>query len=319
MIYIDTNNPTIILAKETHYKFLRYILKKKLNGKFFKEEEPLAGMNQVNKVYGIDACISRYLNNEENLRKVLIGRPEELDEIKQKFTRVKQIKSIKKLLNYDSFINFREKSTYKKYNAYSLAENLDIPTCVYCNRMYTKTVISETGGRITRPTFDHWFPKGQFPLLSLSFYNLIPSCTICNSGVKGAIPFNLSTHFHPYYVNSDETFGYTFSFKHTDYDKFQFKIVTDDSSDFSKKSVEAFKLEEIYRTHEDEIIDLRKIKDVYTENYLKILESQILGVPLDRKEVYRLAFGVHYQEAKFDRRPLSKMKKDILIELGIIK
>ncbi|WCM41907.1 hypothetical protein MG290_13335 [Flavobacterium sp. CBA20B-1] len=43
------------------------------------------------------------------------------------------------------------------------------------------------------------------------------------------------------------------------------------------------------------------------------------GVTLDRDEVYRLAFGVHFQEAKFDRRPLSKMKKDILIELGIIK
>lgn len=43
------------------------------------------------------------------------------------------------------------------------------------------------------------------------------------------------------------------------------------------------------------------------------------GVNLSREEVYRLAFGVHYDEAMFDRRPLSKLMKDILTELGIIK
>ena len=39
---------------------------------------------------------------------------------------------------------------------------------------------------------------------------------------------------------------------------------------------------------------------------------------LDKEEIYRLAFGVHYEDALHDRRPLSKMKKDILIELGIM-
>lgn len=51
--------------------------------------------------------------------------------------------------------------------------------------MYTKTVFDEEGEKITRPTFDHWFAKDDHPLLALSFYNLIPSCNICNSSVKG--------------------------------------------------------------------------------------------------------------------------------------
>ena len=46
-----------------------------------------------------------------------------------------------------------------------------------------------------RPQFDHWFPKKKYPLLAISFYNLIPCCTYCNSSVKGDIEFanNLRT------------------------------------------------------------------------------------------------------------------------------
>lgn len=318
MQYIDVNNPKVVSAKDIHYNFLRYIIKKKINGSHFTETPPIPNMNRINQVSGIKSSIRNFLNNEDNLKKVLIGKPNELNLIKSKFTTTGLKKSIKKLLNYDSWIDYSNNSTYRYYNAYHLAKNLDIPTCVYCNRIYTKTVISASGKKITRPTFDHWFPKSKYPLLSLSFYNLIPSCSVCNSSVKGSIPFDLTTHFHPYYINPNEDFNYTFSYEYVDYNKYRFKIKTVKNDTFSKRSINAFELEEIYKTHIDEIEDLKKIKEAYSENYLNILESNILGMSLDRDEVYRLAFGVHYQEANFDKRPLSKMKKDILTELGII-
>lgn len=315
---IDINLPNIVNARDTHYKFLRYIIKKKINGKFFKETPPIPNMNKISQVSGLKSSVVKFLNDENNLRTVLIGTPEELDLIKSKFTSVGLKKSIKKLINYEGFINTDNDGTFRYFNAYHLAERLDIPTCVYCNRIYTKTVINSSGKKITRPTFDHWFPKSQYPILALSFYNLIPSCSICNSGVKGALPFSLSTHFHPYYENPFESFKYTFSYDHKDYSKFVFKILFDNDDIFTKKSIASFELEEIYKAHEDEIEDLIKIRDSYSESYLDMLESNILGISLDREEIYRLAFGVHFQEAMHDRRPLSKMKKDILIELGII-
>lgn len=319
MHYIDTELINIKEARDNHYLFMRYIIKKKLNGNTFSELPPISNMNKINKVSGVKSKIFTFLNDEDNLRKVLIGTPDELDTIKEKFTTPGLKKSLKTLLNYDSWIKKDEKSTYKHYNAYHLAKKLDIPTCVYCNRIYTKTVINESGKKVTRPTFDHWFPKVKYPLLALSFYNLIPSCSVCNSGVKGSLPFELSTHFHPYYKNPKNELKYTFSYNHKDYDKFSFKIKTDSGDDFSERSIKAFELENIFKAHEDEIEDLCRIKDAYSEDYIEMLESKILkGVTLDRDEVYRLAFGVHFQEAKFDRRPLSKMKKDILIELGII-
>lgn len=323
MQYIDTNLPKIIEARDIHYLFMRYIIKKKLNGSSFSESPPLSDMNQINKVGKISLLsqdVIDYLNDDDNLKKVLIGNPEELDNIKAIFSSQTQVGTIKKIINYESWIDIKEDSTYQKYNAYNLAEKLDIPTCIYCNRIYTKTVINSLGKKVIRPTFDHWYQKSIYPLLALSFYNLIPSCNVCNSGVKGSTPFLLSTHFHPYYKYPKKELKYTFSYDHEDYSKFTFKIVTNKGDVFSRNSVDAFELESIFKAHEDEIEDLRRIKDAYSEDYIKMLESNTLkGITLDRDEVYRLAFGVHFQEAKFDRRPMSKMKKDILIELGIIK
>ena len=69
---------------------------------------------------------------------------------------------------------------------------------------------------------------------------------------------------------------------------------------------------------------LRGVRRVPTEQMVEILndfeEFGITDIEGNRaSEIYRLAFGTHIDETKFDRRPLSKMKKDILEELGIIK
>ena len=316
MHYIDIEQDKIKVARELHYKYMRYVIKKKLNGKNFKEPKPTPEIKTIQIVNGIHSEVKRFLNAEKNLKKVLIGTPEELDTIKSKFTTKKQIESIKNLFDYDMWIDYNPKSTYYFYNAYHLATNLKIPTCPYCNRIYTKTVIAPL--KITRPTFDHWFTKSKHPLLALSFSNLIPSCNICNSGAKGSAPFELNTHFHPYHKSADPNLllSYNFSFEHTDYSTFKFKIINNNA--FSENSTKAFKLEEIYKMHEDEILDLRKIRDVYSIEYLEMVKKKILLNNISDEEIYRLAFGTHIEEELFDRRPLSKMKKDILTELNII-
>jgi hypothetical protein len=77
-------------------------------------------------------------------------------------------------------------------------------------------------------------------------------------------------------------------------------------------------LKEIYETHEDEIKDLSRVKSIYCDTYLQKLDS-LLGVTVSYKEIYRLALGTYIDEAFFDKRPLSKMKRDILKELNVIK
>lgn len=201
------------------------------------------------------------------------------------------------------------------YSAYDLAEMLDIQTCTYCNRIYTKTV--KNPAKITRPEFDHWFPKESYPLLSLSFYNLIPSCHVCNSSVKGSTRMRLNEFIHPYV---DENINLSFSYDLDKYDKYVFKIKRIEGSR-EDNTIKAFKLEELYKTHEDEISDMVKIKKLYSIQYLLKLKRMLRTVDqnISLEELYRLAFGTYINELDFHKRPLSKMKKDILKELNIIK
>lgn len=96
-------------------------------------------------------------------------------------------------------------------NNYRLAEDLNIHSCSYCNREYTITYRPDGHkGKAMVPQFDHWFPKKEYPLLALSFYNLIPSCATCN-GIKSSIEMNLDDHMHPY-IDSDISSSYSFDF-----------------------------------------------------------------------------------------------------------
>ena len=62
------------------------------------------------------------------------------------------------------------------------------------------------------------------------------------------------------------------------------------------------------------------LRKLYSIDYLLKLKSLLKSVDsnVSIEEIYRLAFGTHYNESNFSKRPLSKMKRDILEELGMI-
>lgn len=323
MILIDITKTNIIEAREHHIKCLTPKILKSVSDSNNLEIKSFLTEEKIKCILG-GSPKKTYQLNLLFLRKTIdnfrfkdweayndinkINQPEEKRRLRNIFSDV--YTEIRKIFNYKNFTTKKK----KEYDAYDLAKNLDIPTCPYCNRTYTKTVITKNREKIIRPEFDHWFPKNQYPLLALSFYNLIPSCHICNSNVKGETEFKLDSHFHPY--NSVSNLKARFSYNYKSYDDYKIKINTEDK--FSRNSVEAFQLENIYQAHEDEVKDLIKIRQAYSDKYIEILNDSLKGVNLSKEEVYRLAFGVHYEDDKFDRRPLSKLKKDILIELGII-
>jgi hypothetical protein len=317
MFYIDQTTSSFAYAKQEHYNNVSYIIKKKLLGKIYHEPHPKGIRKRINQIYRINSSVADFLNNEENLKAVIVGQPEILNQIKNKFTRPKEIKSIKSLFRYDAFIDTRLDSTFSFYNAYHLAENLNLNTCVYCNRLYTNTIITDTRDFISRPTFDHWFPISTFPLLGLSFYNLIPSCNVCNCTVKGATPYEIEDIFHPYLKHSDLNQILDFKFSYDLEDHLRAKIKLNSSNDFTKRSIEVMKLNEMYSIHADEVRDLIYIKRAYSEGYLNSLRK-LLQIPISKEEMYRLAFGVNVEDNKLNLKPFSKLKKDILFELGMI-
>ncbi|CAL2087248.1 hypothetical protein [Tenacibaculum sp. 190524A05c] len=223
-----------------------------------------------------------------------------------------------KLLKVFSYSTFIKKE--KKYNAYILSSKLDKNTCTYCNRNYTNTVVSENGEKIIRPQFDHWYPKKKLSLLALSFYNLIPSCSTCNTSIKGDQIFKIGVYIHPYLDkinNKDFKFSYRYSSKTKS--GFAIKLLYPNNDHVVRRTMRSYKIEEVYNAHTEELKELLKIKQAYSERYLSILSSNTYnGLNISQEELYRLAFGVYYDEKDFSKRPFSKMKKDILKELNII-
>lgn len=255
----------------------------------------------------------------DDLEQILVGTPKNLLRLHYfynlKLNMYPELKKdIDEVFKYELFISKKKNI----YDAYDLAQDLDISTCTYCNRNYTNTIITKEGQKMSRPQFDHYFDKKNYPLLKLSFFNLIPSCSICNSGIKLNKPFLLETHSHPYLDDIVDEFKFTYKYDNGNKSGLRINLKSDKNSK-ATKTLEDLELEEVYNANIDTLRDLIKIKQAYSDKYLSILSNQVLeGVNLSREELYRLAFGSQLSKDKLLERPFSKFKKDILIELKII-
>lgn len=324
MIFIDPYDPKIVEAREQHIEKLLPIVLNRVEGlpngdlKTFLEEyrvrkilSDLPGKLLEHHNNWLDAIAGlSYLEWQDFLLAKGKSRNRSPIEIALVLKYEAVISEVQAVFKYTN--GFAKKTT--KYSAYDLANALKIPTCVYCNRIYTKSVVNPS--KITRPEFDHWFPKSTFPLLALSFYNLIPSCHICNSSVKSTIAMNTKDFLHPYVPQEiDMRFSYWIEGSN----KYLFQIKRPNPSK-EHNTINAFKIEEIYETHRDEINDLVRLRRLYSIDYLFKLKGLLTKVDsnVSMEELYRLAFGAHYNQDDFSKRPLSKMKRDILEELGMI-
>lgn len=210
------------------------------------------------------------------------------------------------------------KYVYEKYfqnkHGKDFLNHLNIDTCTYCNRNYTLDFKNLNN---SRAQLDHWFPKESFPILALSFYNLIPSCSSCNH-IKGAAKEikwleALDNLVHPYCDRLDFTFSYEFD----GFNKPKTWIKKYKQNLKTEKTIKSNKLREIYETQSGkELQDLYDLRMKYSKNYLDILCNKTFqGLSLSQEEAYRMIFGIEIEEENFHKRPFSKFKKDIIQEL----
>lgn len=276
----------------------------------------------------------------EILKKLLLAKPSDAHALNEQL--------MKKLVDGYSESDLKQKTLPKKYRrrlhtlacvfdydgalgdskskSYWLAEHIGRNSCTYCNRQYTLTVSGKNNNeRITRPAFDHWFPKSRFPLLSLNLYNLIPCCAVCNSGAKGDKVFQLTKFVHPYKQKDDDP-KFKFVPAITDKDKGEWTVVLQRDKVAHPEvdnTIKAFELDRIYDMHGPlEVKELLEFAQAYSNTYLQQIYndmSKSLGaVGFSQEEVYRMLFGTESIPAKYLDRPLSKMKHDIMEYLGII-
>lgn len=303
---ININTPKTQLALEKHWQGLVPILTKRIKGTDL----------TISECESIIKCkpeeMLETFNSWENQGKIQL-KPEKNKDGKIVLVQYIGKKKIRNIFNYSEF-NKKENEEKGNYGAYQLAKNLDIHVCPYCNRMYTVTVITRKTKFVTRPEFDHFLPQSSYPLFALSFYNLIPSCKICNSTVKGARELDLHNYTHPYIDNDITKFSFDYTLQRINQVK-EILINVQEKSKISN-TLEFFKIKEIYNEHKDIVENLIQFRDVFSEDYLKSLNNAF-PLSITKEVLYLLIFGTYYEETEFYKRPFSKLKKDIVKKLNL--
>ncbi|MDR0196310.1 MAG: hypothetical protein LBI73_14410 [Myroides sp.] len=274
---------------------------------------------------------------ESVLEEIIKSKPEELLAINNKYVGLffpnlvgdelnNYINSTKIIRNSAQYADIHREYTevirifdYKNLvgNKYDIADLLGINTCVYCNSIYVKT-IGSTSNKVRRAEYDHWYNKSHYPLLALSFYNLVPSCPFCNK-LKLNKKFDLTSHFHPYTLKSKDIFKFSYIKKSL---KDNNVVIVDEEnlSDKNKNLIEVFKLDKLYNAHSaTELKELLDLRFKYNKNYIDDLINVHFKGILSEKEVYRMIFGIEKEPKDFSKRPMSKFKNDIIEELMRIK
>ena len=220
---------------------------------------------------------------------------------------------------YDAFT--QQTSGGGKTRSHQFFNRMKITTCPYCNMQYTFTLDCDKGK--TAPEYDHFHDKSDYPVLAVSFYNLVPSCHVCNhiKGIKKTVTVN------PYFAGFESRFVFVD-------DKDVSKVLTKaevmkrgggrmllrkidgKESNDDKGNIETFALNVLYAMHDKYISEIVEKVPMYDDIYSD-LATTFQTKAKTAQEVYDFVWGKHLTEAEYEDRPLSKLTKDILDQLEI--
>lgn len=244
-----------------------------------------------------------------NLKDILIGDPvvllrlsKEVQKLRGKDISKAYAKLMSKVFNYDQFSS----SDHTHFGAYSLVRHVNGRVCPYCNQNY---ILFFEDNASCRGPLDHFLPKSIYPEFAVSLFNLIPSCSTCNS-LKGGKDTRSFLIHNPYAVNPDDIFKFDIHFSGFGvFGKSDIKISvvkkdgsTESALDKNFKSI--FKHEKRYVDHASYGLMLKNKLD-YIANDL--LPKNFTG---NREDLIQLAFNT--QSKFYEDDPLGKLERDYL-------
>jgi len=234
---------------------------------------------------------------------------------------------------------FHQAGTNENYFGIELAKALDTNVCVYCNREYISTITNVNGKKIISPAFDHFLSQKEFPYLAISLFNLIPSCYSCNSQLKYEEEFNLSQYLYPYEACYEGLALFSASLKKSLLAKcipseiinindieisLESKTIKKDIRIFGnpslpinkiKGNLNVFQTNYIYNTiHKDSVHEIITKFRVHSKKDIESLRTSYSFIKSE-SDVYNFYFHNYLNENDFNKRPLSRMTRDIAKQL----
>lgn len=307
-----------IKFKELKQKIIEFITKKQytkliiLNGEEYSDQFSLyIFYNAIQAKLDLisNSHIKRKLKSL-NWFRILVG---DIFEIREEIKKNKTILANKSLPDFSNYQTIFENlynsqlsgKAHLKKEFFNIFENINV--CPYCNRNFINPIYKDFsyGGDYTKwsPDVEHFFPKSIYPFLSLSISNLLPSCSFCNKIKHDFDTYNKNC-VSPYEVNKDE---FTFDFELED--SVSKKITLISKNKYTNSDI--LNLENLYndvhKNYINEIFDdILKYPESYKESFKKFNISE---------DEYKRTFRTYYKEEDFNKHPLSKMTKDLMLEL----
>lgn len=285
----------------------------------------------------------RYFN--DNLEKIILCAPSDLKKMHVDFIAALNVNLEGDNQHRNQFKAFKERM--EKYYKYLfkkminkdqeeisigrwLAKKLEINVCPYCNHNYTLTVNDEKNKVNFRPEFDHFLPKSTHPILALSFYNLVPSCSVCNKlkSSKAVIytPYNL-TEYAPitfkFYgcnkeqINNDDEdmIDEQLLGLGKNYDSIYIKAVSENSSTSHDCNIKVLGIQQVYNHQTDYVKEIMDKAQQYNKSSYEGLVNSFKGLGKTEAEIDRIIWSAYLDD--HSKRPLSKLTHDLLIQLGL--
>ncbi len=258
---------------------------------------------------------------------------------KIKFTEKKTVKG--KLVDqytpvYNAIVNCFDYGTFTgTIKAYDLLKPLDVDVCPYCNRQFVNTYIDDDGR--TRATLDHFYSRSDHPYFALSFFNLVPSCYVCNSSFKGRKEFSADKNSNPYVESFENIVAFTIGYdkkkgnkeykaefyQNEDNFKIQFKKLVDDDDDELTKvinNIKTFKLDKMYNLHKGIIVKLVEQDIIFKKGGLaKDIHKMFPRIFAGPTDVLSALTGYIPDEKKFNKQTFSRLVRDISVEMKLHK
>ncbi len=215
--------------------------------------------------------------------------------------------------------------------AVEFMEDLGIKVCPFCNREYIfKFEDKIKGKQRIIASLDHYYDKDTYPFLWISVFNLIPCCHICNSKFKHTKNFYNQKHLHPYEDSFNEKAKFSQFFNDVDSKNKKFSLLSkerislslkplDSKDKVTQNTIDTFRLETLYEKHKDIVLELIQKREIYPDSYIDDLFHQYEGTLFkNREDVLRHITGGYIEDKDINKRPLSKLIKDISEELDLI-
>ncbi|MGM0580731.1 MAG: hypothetical protein ACQETL_08625 [Bacteroidota bacterium] len=328
------------IAKKHYYNLIGDTL---VDGKIYHKKNSLIGRIIEEKKDGSaktnEIKFWNYLLNEDYkiLKKLITDRPKKLKtligNIENEFgnnffcTLTSQGKLVltnfgKKVQGVFNYENFR-----KSKNCSDTYSKLNLVICPYCNDTKISVITIKDGHtdedkKQALLQLDHFYSQSKYPYLSLSFFNLIPSCPYCNSTLKGKKVFDIDSHFNPYdkslnnyfrfklpneMVNrsSDITIEYVQKRNFPDTHFTDLQIIPRYSGDDCKKKI--FRIISLFKNYNPKTLAStnQQFPILFAPNPLDLNTLLEFGeIPTDWKKINNFSLG--------------KLKRDIAIQLGVI-